>query len=808
MSPLAADLLRHLWLPLAGAVSALLFALWILARWLGVRLGIVVPVVALLLPIGLLWPWMTSERLLAPTDLLARQLPGIEAEVTVPHEELNDALYQFLPWEAEVRHSLAEHRLPFWSDLIDGGSDLWANPQAQVLSPVANLARALPLQHHLLACLVLKMVVGFVGAWVLCRRLGARPLPALLGSSAFTIGGGIVAWALFTHSTAAAWSPWLAASLVSLGRRPTRLGIVLVAVTAALVLLAGHPEVALGAVAFGVCVGLSARSRRRARLPKYLASAAVGGLMGFGFAAPHLLPFVDAASRSLRAHERLAHTVADRLGPKETEPSYWRGLFHGHGYKLWRGPLSAYAFGIPYFGEFRGPWSWPLACSSYAGLVALAGTVLALFGGRRKAITWALAIFWALALLLSSRLIPLERLLFLFPPLRVPEFSRFLPIGSLALAICAALGWNLSRASRWSPIVVALALVPAVATQPGGRTFLLAALVTGASIVRPRSTRACVALAFVALALDQLPWARYQLPSGRPAYFFPWTRSITLVAAQAKGGRAVGEEHHVYPGILSMYGVSDPRPHNPLAPSRQIEVLSKAFGFAPGSERYFSPFSNVEHPLLDFLGVRIVVSNLFQPAKSRLTPVANPLPTSLVTYLANPAALPVWFLPTSIRGVDAPRLLAELAKLQSGSSVVLQSEDARGLVAPRGDSSTTSEIRVTAHRRGYYRLEVPGSGNRLAASSLPLWPGWRAKGHDASRLPVITVNGAYLGVVVRAGYSTVDLQYRPSGLVPGGILGVLSLLLSCALVLVNGRTGDLHRTPNVEEGSWRCDALA
>src|SRR5262249_57606388 len=114
--------------------------------------------------------------------------PGIDPPAR--HDLLNDSISQFLPWELEIRHALAARRLPFWSDLLEGGSSPWANPQAGVLSPLQIPARFLPIQHHLLGALALKILVAFQGTWLLARRVGRRPLFSLLAGAGFALGGG------------------------------------------------------------------------------------------------------------------------------------------------------------------------------------------------------------------------------------------------------------------------------------------------------------------------------------------------------------------------------------------------------------------------------------------------------------------------------------------------------------------------------------------------------------------------------------------------------------------------------------------
>jgi uncharacterized membrane protein YfhO len=88
-------------------------------------------------------------------------------------------------------------------------------------------------------------------------------------------------------------------------------------------------------------------------------------------------------------------------------------------------------------------------------------------------------------------------------------------------------------------------------------------------------------------------------------------------------------------------------------------------------------------------------------------------------------------------------------------------------------------------------LEVPGAGVRLLATSIPGPAGWRARAAGGPRLAELTVNGAFLGVVLPAGVSRIELAYRPSGLVAGTVLGVLALLAVLTLAVV--RTGPSRR---------------
>src|SRR5262245_59369273 len=232
------------WIDLRLAVTliALMLVLqavcWLLAKGLRLRLEKGAVIGGWLAPLILLFPWLAGSPLLVPCDILGQGVPGApHIERLRPHDLLNDAVYQLLPWELEVRHALAAGRLPLWSDALDGGSSPWANPQAGALSPLQMAARFLPIQHHLLGALILKLLVAFEGTWLLARLVGRSRAASLLAAAGFALGGALASWALFPVTATAAWIPWLAVGTIRLFRRPDGRGIATTAaITGALLL--------------------------------------------------------------------------------------------------------------------------------------------------------------------------------------------------------------------------------------------------------------------------------------------------------------------------------------------------------------------------------------------------------------------------------------------------------------------------------------------------------------------------------------------------------------------------------------------
>ncbi len=749
---------------------------WLLAKGLGLRLERSAVVCGWLAPLVVLAPWLSGRALLVPCDLLADVLPGApRIERPRAHDLLNDTIYQILPWDLEVRHALAERRLPFWSDRLEGGSSPWANPQAGVLSPLQMAARAVPIQHHLLAELAFKLLVAFQGTWALARLAGRRRASSLLAAAGFTLGGGLFSWALFPVTATVAWVPWLVAGVIRLFRHPGPRAIATTAVITGALLLSGHPEsAAFGGLLAAVC-GLGLR-RRRTGLARGFGAATVAALLGFGLAAPQLLPFLAVVPESQRAGDMLAQGVGSGPVHLLSPPSWFEPGFAG----FVLSPVSPHAYGEPYHGPFRGPFNWADAEAGYAGLLAFAAALAALLGARDRR-AWPFLGFAAASLVLASRFLPVAHLLHLVPPLRVPAYSRCLMPGALALAVAGAFGTDLliSRARLgWRPWVgLALAAALSLAAAADGWTLTLWGLLAAAVLlVRWRPRWGALALAGVLLA-DLVPWSRSFLPEGHPSLFYPRTEAMDVLLREAGDPaqwRGVGGDLLVYPNLLPVYGAADFRPHNPLAPARYLRVLDAAFGFYPTMNRYFAPVRNVDHPLLDFLGVRVVVGS---PAvHTRRLQEIDPGRFAPFTLLRNPDALPRWFFPRAVDVIRPGEIDRWIAGLRDARRVAVFQEEAGSWRPAAGESPPPRPVLT---RPGHVVLEIPAGGERLLATSIVWSKGWSARSGDR-RLPVLKVNGAFVGVRVPADASRVELRFLPPGLIAGCVaFGVALAALAC-----------------------------
>ncbi len=768
-----------------GAAFLLLQAtLALLARGVGRRLRPEAIFAAWALPALLLLPWLTGPHLIIPTSVLGGHIPGTEKRPEEPIWKLNDLVFQLTPWEIENRRAFGRGRLPLWSDRIDGGSSPWANPQASVLAPTSMAARLLPVEHHALAALALKILVALEGAWVAARALGVRRPAALLAASGFALGGGILPWGLFPHSAPVAWAPWCIAGGLAVARRPTARRTASCALIVACLLLSGQPEIAVGASALTAAAAVTFGRRRR--VWRGVAHVALAGVLGFALAAPALLPFAAIVPASQRAWD-LEHGSRE-AGQAEAAELPWHETRQARWLRI---PLSPEALGGPYR-SIRSEASKPVPLSIYGGLLALAGAVLAAASrrSRRRAALWWGAYLFLFGL--GANLPPLMSAWRHLPVLGLVVPDRLFPIAVLGLVLAAALGLDLVLRSR-KTLPVAWVLLPiagaSLAISPSLVVGAIWLAILAAVAIAPRWRTVAFALLALAMLGDQVPWGRRQLPVDDPHLFYPMTPEMEQFVrlAGGPGGRAVGIGYGVYPSILAAYGLSDPRPHDPLASHRYLETLGAAFDFTPSSRHYFSAFLHPEHPFLEFLGVRAVLSYRGAGPISGMR-LARSSPG--LQLFVNHRMLPRCFLARRYDVVPRAAIPTWIRDLRDPRRVALSAEE----LAERPFPGPPRGGRVQRHgvEPGRFALGVPAPGVKLLATSIRGPEGWTALG-GGRRLRTLTVDGAFLGVVVPAGVDRVSLSYLPPGLLPGLWLAVFGAAALVALGVGERRRRRLGR---------------
>jgi hypothetical protein len=215
----------------------------------------------------------------------------------------------FYPVYRYVAEEIGAGRLPHWAPYVGVGYPLLSDIEASVFYPPIRLMTLFTGPPSYLA-LELYAIAHFVltglGMLLLGRTLGLPVVPASVAALTFMFSGFF--WAHSSHLTivqAATWAPWLLAAHARALATGSVAWTVGAGVLCALMLLGGHPQIALYV---GLALGLFCvvatkdawpRTSRRRRLTMAATTAAVVGL-GLALAAPQLMPTLALAPSTSR----------------------------------------------------------------------------------------------------------------------------------------------------------------------------------------------------------------------------------------------------------------------------------------------------------------------------------------------------------------------------------------------------------------------------------------------------------------------------------------------------------------------------
>ena len=215
-----------------------------------------------------------------------------------------DLLFYFYPLKAHLAEAVTRGELPWVDRFRWGGSPLLGAPSAAPFDPANVLFLALPLGTAMKAWILLHLALALAGFAAFARRIGLSRASAAVAGLLFALEGTTLSLTAFPPTLSAlSILPWFAAYVFDAARTPGRRATAKVAVTAALILLAASPELALYAAAVAFAVFFAAgreggKWRERARALAHLGAAA---LLAAGLGAVALLPSGATAARSTRS---------------------------------------------------------------------------------------------------------------------------------------------------------------------------------------------------------------------------------------------------------------------------------------------------------------------------------------------------------------------------------------------------------------------------------------------------------------------------------------------------------------------------
>jgi hypothetical protein len=811
--------------------AALIAALW---RWFDpvpVR-----PLVAYAAVLAALFgPVLFGGRVLLPLTILRSVAPfqGLPADSAPSHHLAGDLVRQIAPWGHTVRQAWLEGRWPLWNPYVGAGMPLLGDPQSQALQPLVLASYPLEVWAGVGVTAALRVLVALVFFFLLLRRQRLGEGAALVGSLAYGCGSFLLLWLGWPIANPAAWLPAVLYALARLSPAPDtaaaagesraplrRRDLALLSLSIGGLLLSGHPETILYAVALAGLFGLSRAFAlpRRTAVRFLLAATAAGGAAGLA-AAPVLLPAVAYLPTTARSAQ-----VAYELTPRPLA-ELWNELRQPATLAFWREraterllPVAApRAWGDP--DRFWGRDNLIEQTSGFVGSAALVAALAALLtllsGGPRRPQERLIA--WTLLACLALVAQPpgFDRLIGGLPvlgPTGLHKHHRILLLISACLAYLAACQVDRTargEGKRW-PLAVAAAVLlalfpwaylrqtapadpPVPAFSPGFWLGLQAALVAAALalLLAPRLRRIA-------------PWGLAVLLVGELVFLnraanlacsrhlaYPETATSRFLAAHLGPARMVGMGAAFLPNFPSAFGLRDVRIDNPSQP-RAYAHATRSIS-EPG--QLVPVFSRPHHPLYDLLAVRYVVAPVGLPL-----PLPRVLATAEAWVYERPRPLPPFFLPATARiyrDGDWGRFL-ERNRSFARRSLVAASPGATDDWAAA--DAAPSALTLLRFRPSRFTLDAHLAERRLVASSLYQDGHWRALA-DGRPLTVLWSNGPFASVWLPAGEHRLEWIYRPAPFLLGCLLAALGLAAGAALwvpppgaILGSGRPPDPVRT--------------
>jgi hypothetical protein len=749
-----------------------------------------VGVLLALLPLAFTGKAFLRGDLYGPTDLYYghdpwRRVAAENGIRGVANPILSDLAFANIPWRAAVREALVNGRLPLWNRFVLAGNPLLATAQASVFHPATWLGIFLPLAESWTFSCAFTIFLALLCAHLFFREFCASELPALVGAVGWGFSTYVLFWDGWAVGPSIASFPLLLLGLRRLARAAGGGGVGITTVALALSFHGGHPETFFHCLAAGAIYFLweiFPRDQRR-HGPRAVAGALAAGLLAFGLAAPVLLPLLEALPHSAEYAARRAALASGR--PRQSVSA-------GEAARRLTPAILPFAHGIygrsPVQERRQDGSGMPLG---YAGAVLFPLAAVGTFARRPRGRGVFLGFFLAGLAYGASTPILLDA------TSRLPGFSlslnyRLVFLAPLGLAGLAALGANrlVERRTTTRQLVIATAAVVAllalfftlsrgvfrerelpanfVAVSFAEETLPL--LLLGAFALLATKRQHFVIAAAVALLVGQ----RYlemggvypTLPSRSVAPSLP-----TLASLHPAGQpyRVVARGENLRPNTAALFGLEDVRGYESLVLRRFEET------YPLWARRQFASHNRVDdltRPFLSFLNARYAIGGPDETAPRGWILLTQGREGST---FENPAALPRAFVSGIVRvEPDGRKRIAEMSAAHDFSKIAWVDGE-----SPGDSRNGAASLRVREIGPDLV-IEADVWQRAFVATSLPDWPGWRARS-GALAIPLATVNHAFVGFWLPPGRHSVRLRYFPQTFVVGSVLAGLSF---AAAVLV------------------------
>jgi hypothetical protein len=740
-------------------------------------------------------------QLYGPSDLYGQHVPWKSDAAAIGIDRaaspiLSDLAFQALPWRAAVRDSLANGRAPLWNRSILSGTPLLGAAQAGVFHPSVWLGILLPVPLSFTFSCTYTLLLALLSAWLFFSDFRLRPLAALAGAIGWGFSTSVVFWIGWSVGPSIATLPLLLLGLRRIARGPGGSGVGLTAAALALSFFGGHPESTLHVAAVGAVCFLWELAGQRHRLRRAIAPALASGLLALALAAPALLPFLGCLPRSAEWRQRRSEVASGAVDASVPAAEAVRRMLPA---------ILPFAHGIygksPVDGWRQDGSGMPLA---YAGgmLFPLAACAL-LFRGRRERGRLLFAGLALAGILLGASAHGLIDALSAIPGFSIALNYRAVFLAGLGLAGLAAFGLEEAAGARsrrtatvsaavagllvgafllFRPVFAARSLPDAFVRGAFAAEILPVLLFAAVAMARPGPRNLCLS-ALLLLALQRAVEMHATYPTLPASTLAPARPGLAMLAQQAEPFRVVAADDVFRPNASSLYRLQDVRGYESIVLDRYDDVRRL---FSISQHASFNRVSDLSDPLLALLNVKWAIAPPGADAPAGWRTAAR---SRELTLWESTTALPRAFLPARVLvEPDEGRRLAAIDACEDFSKTAWLEEPISG-AAPRleGPASGHLTVRETGDD---LTISVEALAPVLVATSVPAWPGWSAVTEAGMRLPLATVNHAFVGFAVPAGRHEVSLRYRPASFAWGLALGALGAAVFTLLAVRCRRRGE------------------
>jgi hypothetical protein len=683
--------------------------------------------------------------------------------------------------------------LPLWNPLFASGQPFAENPEHELFHPLTWLVFVLPFEVAF-RCQVILPILCATGTMFLFLRSLPRSRPAaLFGAVTWGLGGYLLSTTtLLPILFAVSVLPLVLLAATRVARNPAPTEIAGLAVTFALICLAGEPSTLLATPLLVAAAVASSRRRVRVRV---VARVAAGLLLGAALGGVVLVPGLHHAASTVRA-QGLPDPVASAWSlapPRLLELLTPHVLGHAVG-----GPDQVY-FGAAFYPDKQHPFLYSL----YPGLLATVLAAAAWTARGRGRWPW-LAVGALGALLAVGRfgpVWPLARHLPGLSGLRYPE--KFALLFVLPVAVGAAGGFDLiargpARSRRAA--LGALAIVAAVAGVATIALLVLGRTRETAAVARDAGRLLAVAASALALLWS---WPRLRGSARALAPCALLAADLALAGAPIVATVPVSSVADPPPALLpAIRGGRDELLFHQAEWQLSAEGSTMLAGQPPMPAQWGLALTLEQDLDLTQLAWTVRSTELFWRAVNRNPKLAGPLlqrrgVTSILSLregaprrlslLGSPDAQPFAFAARRVQPISADDAWVDaVVALDAGARDAVCVSRADLPEFPQAPAPARVAVASRAPGAAALDVDAAGPGPSFIAINQTWHPGWLAQ-VDGQPARLYRVDVALSGLVLPPGRHRVELEYRSRALDAGMTISAAAALACGALVMVGRR---------------------